>query len=135
MSRPDGPAAAGPVDLLVDRLGGARVLAAVVEDFSARLLADRELSPFFAGLDLVTQRRHLELFLAAALAVPAGTARSAAGPDRQLVRAHAGRGIRDDHFDAAAGHLLDALQARGVAPALLDDVLPCIAAVRADVVC
>ncbi len=119
-------AAAEP--LLYQQLGGRDAIAAVVDDFYGRVLADAELAPFFAGRDLDGLRRHQAAFLAVALG----------GPDeyrgRTVCRAHAGLGITAHHFGLVAGHLAGALGACGVPDDLITEVIGRVAALQGDVV-
>ena len=113
---------------LYQQLGGREPIAAVVDDFYRRVLADAELAPFFAGRDLEGLRRHQAAFLAFALG----------GPNeyrgQTLRRAHTGLGIRDHHFRLVAGHLVAALGACGVPDPLIAAVAGRVAALQGDVV-
>lgn len=113
---------------LYEQLGGRESIAAVVEAFYVRVLADDQLSPLFAGLDLAQQRRHLAAFLAVALG----------GPNeyrgRALHQAHQGLGITPEHFGAVAGHLRATLAAFAVPETLITIVLGAVAGLRDDIV-
>ena len=113
---------------LYQQLGGREPIAAVVDDFSRRLLADAELEPFFAGRDLEGLRRHQAAFLAFALGGPNGYR------GQSLRRAHAGLGISDHHFRLVAGHLVDALGACGVPGPQIAAVVGHMTALQGDVV-
>lgn len=88
---------------LYDELGGDAGLRTAVAVFYARVTADPELAPYFAGVDLDRLRAHQHSFLAAALG----------GPElftgRPLERAHATLGITDAHFDLIVDHLAETL--------------------------
>lgn len=95
---------------LYEGLGGAAGLRAAVTIFYERVLADPELAPLFAGVDLERLRAHQQSFLAAALG----------GPElftgRPLDLAHAGLGITDAQFDLVVGHLAATLGDLGADP-------------------
>jgi hemoglobin len=113
---------------LFAQLGGRDSVAAVVDEFYRRVLADDNLGAFFAGLDMERQRRHLATFIGFALG----------GPNeyqgRSLRRAHAGLGISQPQFGAVAGHLHGALAAFAVPEATIAAVLGAVAALEGDVV-
>lgn len=89
-------------------IGGAPAVRAAVDDFYARVLADRRLAPFFADTDLDRLKAHQRAFIAAAIG----------GPEvfsgRDMASAHAGLGIADGDFDAVVGHLAGTLTGLGV---------------------
>jgi hemoglobin len=114
--------------VVLDELGGSEGVATTVDDLYRRLLADPAVAPWFRQVDLRRVRAHMTDFLVTVLEGPEVYA------GRALDVAHAGLGITDDAFDATAGHLLDALEARDVRPALLDVVLERVAPLRAVVV-
>src|SRR5262245_49676415 len=70
------------VPTLFDRLGGTVAIDAAVDVFYGRVLADPELAPFFARVDLRHLRAHQRAFLAMALG----------GPER-----YRGRDLSDAH--------------------------------------
>lgn len=120
-------AAVAPPSLYV-RLGGADAIAAVVDAFYARVLADELLSPLFAGKDMAQQRTHQTRFMSYALG----------GPNqykgRSMQRAHAGLGITPTQFAAVAGHLAATLRAFAVPEAWIDEVIGHVAGLRNDIV-
>lgn len=65
-----GPVATVSEGTLYDRLGRRAGIAAVVDDFYDRLVADEELGPFFADADLETLRRTQTDFLCEAAGGP-----------------------------------------------------------------
>jgi hemoglobin len=113
---------------LYEQLGGRESIAAVVEEFYRRVLADDGLSPLFAQLDMTQQRRHLAAFLVAALG----------GPNeyrgRGLRQAHQGLGITPGQFGAVAGHLQATLAAFAVPESLIATVLGAVAGLQSDIV-
>src|ERR1700733_11923822 len=93
---------------IYESIGGAAALAAVVDDFYVRVLADPQLAGFFAGANMQKLKGRQVEFFAAALG----------GPDfyqgADMRKAHAGRGISQADFDKVAAHLVAALAAAGV---------------------
>lgn len=88
---------------IYETIGGAPALAAAVEDFYARVLADAELEGYFEGVDLDRLKAHQRSFLAAAI----GGSEIYAG--RPMKEAHARLAISQKHFDRVVGHLVDTL--------------------------
>ena len=109
-------------------IGGAPAVRAAVDDFYARVLADRRLAPFFAGTDLERLKAHQRAFIAAAIG----------GPEvfggRDLASAHAGLGIADRDFDAVAGHLAGTLIGLGVPEDTMGQIAGALAPLRDDIV-
>ncbi len=113
---------------LYDSLGGDAGLRTAVAVFYARVTADPELAPYFAGVDLDRLRAHQRTFLMAALDGPA------IFTGRSLEAAHAGHGITDEHFDRLVDHLAEALGDLGSTPADVAQVRERMDALRARVV-
>jgi hemoglobin len=90
-------------------LGGDAGVKAVVGVFYERVLADAELAPYFAGVELARLKAHQRAFLSAVTG----------GPElftgRPLEAAHAGLDITAEHFDRVVDHLASALGDLGVA--------------------
>jgi hemoglobin len=93
---------------IYDAIGGEAALVAVVDDFYMRVTADPELATFFAGTNMAKLKGRQVEFFAAALGAPH------AYTGATMREAHRGRGIAQEHFDLAAGHLIAALGAAGV---------------------
>ncbi len=91
---------------LFDRVGGQAAVNDMVDDFYARVLADPELRPFFAETSVDTLKRMQTEFFAAALDGP-----MSAG-DRDLTKAHQGRGITRKHVTLFVDHLISVLDER-----------------------
>jgi hypothetical protein len=69
---------------IYDSIGGAPAIRAAVDDFYARLLADRQLAAFFTGTDLRRLKAHQRAYIAAAVGGPEVFA------GREMAAAHAG---------------------------------------------
>ncbi|MCX6021302.1 MAG: group 1 truncated hemoglobin [Chloroflexi bacterium] len=113
---------------LFERLKGEVGLAAIVDDFYTRVLADPLLQPFFAATDMKAQRRHQALFLRRATGGPAGY------QGRSMAQVHAGLHLTDQHFDAVCGHLDAALQHASVSGADRSGVQDILERLRGEVV-
>jgi hemoglobin len=113
---------------IYDEIGGRDGVAAAVDTFYDRVLADDLLAPYFDTTDMRRQKQHLRAFLAAAVG----------GPDvyagRDMSEAHAGLGITDEAFDRVVGHLVATLTALGVAPATIGAIGDAVAPLRAGIV-
>lgn len=119
---------AAPTDDLLEELGGARALDEIVTAFYARLVADPDLGPVFAGVDMARLVHMQEEFLAAAFGNPDHVA------DADVRAAHARRHISTRHFSRFVELFLDTLVERGVAPPVLDRVSERLALYVDDVV-
>jgi hemoglobin len=84
---------------LYDRLGGRDAIAAVVDRFYERVLADERLAHFFEDVDMRRQRAHQTQFLSAVTGGPV----EYTGQDME--RAHEDLRITGSHFDAIGTHL------------------------------
>jgi hemoglobin len=109
-------------------IGGRAALAAAVDDFYGRLLADPALAPFFPGGAGARHRAYVVTILGEALGGP----ERYRGPD--LPGAHRGLGISDTHFDRAAAHLYATLDGLGVPRRLADYVVGIVAGLRPAIV-
>ncbi|MCC9603846.1 group 1 truncated hemoglobin [Stieleria sp. JC731] len=102
---------------LFDRLGGTSAVAEIVQQMYARVLADPELAPFFAGVSMDRLRTMQYHFLASAFDGPVEYSGA------ELTKIHAGRGIKANHFAKFCGHFADVLEDRGVASKDINDAL------------
>lgn len=113
---------------IYDSIGGASAVAAAVDDFYARVLADPSLSPFFTGIDLPKLRSHQRAFIAAAIGGPEIYA------GRDMAVAHAALAISDEDFDAVVGYLVDTLTALGVPAETIAQIGDRLAPLRSSIV-
>lgn len=113
---------------IYEGIGGREALAAVVDDFYERVLADAELAVFFRGTNLSRLKGMQVEFFTAALG----------GPDeyrgRSMAEVHRGRGIAQHHFDLVAKYLSDSLLAAGVPEETTATIIGAIAPLSADIV-
>ena len=105
-------------------MGGADKVFAIVSRMYDLVLADPELSPFFADVQLDRLRKMQYEFIASALGGPV----SYSGAELQAV--HAGRGITPAHFSKFVGHLANAMEEQGAGQAEIDEMLGLIAMYR-----
>ena len=116
---------------LYARLGGYDAIAAVVDDFIGRLVADKKLTKFFVGHSedsLKKIRMHVIDQLCAA----------AGGPclytGRDMKSSHHGLGITSDDWDAAANHLVETLDKFKVPAAEKGELLAFVGTLKKDIV-
>ena len=98
------------MDTLFNKLGGQQGLEQIVDEFYKRILADNTLNHYFAHTDMVKQRHQQVAFFAKIFE----------GPDqyagRSMEQTHTGMKLQQQHFDAIAKHLSEAVAVRGVSP-------------------
>jgi hemoglobin len=116
---------------LYQRLGGYDALAAVTDDFLGRLAADPKLARFFAGhsKDSLTRIRQLVVDQ-----LCAATGGPCAYTGRDMKTSHAGMGITQSDWKAAAAHLVATLDALGVPAKEKGEVLALVSSLEADIV-
>lgn len=113
---------------LFDRIGGEPAVAAVVEIFYGRVLADPALAGYFEGVDLDRLKRHQALFVGQAL----GSRRPF--PGRTMKQAHAGLAVTDDAFDRVVGHLAASLAEAGLDDETIAGIAALLVPLKADIV-
>ena len=116
---------------LYDRLGGYNAVAAVVDDFFGRLVTDRQFGRFFAGHSTDSKKR-IRQHIVDQLCAAAG------GPclytGRTMKDSHAGLGISEAEWDAAAKHLVASLDKFKVPEPEKKELLAFVTSVKADIV-
>jgi hemoglobin len=113
---------------LYERLGQQAGIRTAVDDFYVRVVADPELAPYFAGIDLGRLRRHQTALLVQVTGGPVEYS------GRDLAAGHAGLGITAADFDRVVGHLVATLTDLGVAAEDIGAVGAALAAHRDDIV-
>ena len=113
---------------IFDALGGDAALAAAVDGLYDRLLPDPITGPYFEGVALPHLKKHLRMFLAAALGGPA------VYRGRDMRSAHARLHITPAAWDRTVDHLVAVLADLGVAPGLADRVIGHLAPLRDQIV-
>ena len=114
---------------IYEEIGGAPAVAAVVDLFYERLVADPAVNHYFAGKDLVRLKAHQRALVTVALG---GMSESYTG--RLMGPAHAGLDITDDAFDRILMHLEAVLVEAGVAPITVAKIGAILEPLRPEVV-
>jgi hemoglobin len=116
---------------LYARLGGYDAIALVVDDFIGRLATDKRFEKFFTGFSVDSKKR-LRQHILDQFCVAAG------GPcvymGRDMKTTHTGLGITEADWDAAAKHLVAALDKYKVPEAEKNDLLAFVVAQKKDIV-
>jgi hemoglobin len=115
---------------LYQRVGGEAAIMAAATLFYDKVLADPELAPFFASLDMEQQVSKQVGFLSWAFG---GPERYAFRPLREAHARPRSLGLNDVHFDRVAAHLADTLRELGVADDLIEEALRIVEGTRAEV--
>lgn len=117
-----------PSPSLYERLGGAPAIAAVVDEFYRRVLADAELAPFFSETNVQWLKGRQKQFFGQALG----------GPEvykgQPMKEAHARLPIEQKHFDRVAEHLIEVLKDLNVRFELIHEVVAVVAPLASDIV-
>ncbi|PNH12814.1 Group 1 truncated hemoglobin glbN [Tetrabaena socialis] len=129
-SEPEGEAAVCPaMQSLYDKLGGPAAVEAAVDIFYKKIMADAELEPFFEGIDMNKQMRKQVAFMTFAFGgAPHYGGRGLYAVHKRLITE---KGLREEHFDMVAGHLVATLQELGVAQNLVDEVVGVVGPTKA----
>jgi hemoglobin len=117
--------------LLYKRLGGYDAIAAVVDAFLARAVADKQLSRFLVGLSVDSKKR-LRQHIVDQICEAAG------GPcvytGRPTKAAHAGLGITDSDWQTTVDHLTAILNGLRVAEREKNDFFALVSTLKTDIV-
>jgi hemoglobin len=116
---------------LYTRLGGYDAIAAVVDDFVGRLVADKRLTKFFTGHSEDSLKR-IRMHVIDQLCEAAGGPCNYTG--RDMKKTHHGLGITSDDWDASAKHLVESLDKFKVPQAEKDELLAIVTSLKKDIV-
>jgi hemoglobin len=116
---------------LYTRLGGYDAIAAVVDDFVGRLVADKRLTKFFVGHSEDSLKR-IRMHVIDQLCAAAGGPCNYVG--RDMKTSHHGLGITSDDWDASAKHLVESLDKFKVPQAEKDEFLAIVTSLKKDIV-
>lgn len=116
---------------LYDRLGGYNAVAAVVDDFVGRLIADKQFERFFAGHSTDSKKR-IRQHIVDQLCAAAGGPRIYTG--RTMKDSHMGLNISEADWDAAAKHLVASLDKFKVPEPEKKELLAFVTSLKADIV-
>lgn len=116
---------------LYQRLGGYDAIAAVTDDFIARLAGDAQFARFFGGLS-TDSKLHLRQMVVEQLCAASG------GPcvyvGRTMKASHAGLGITEREWSDAAAHLVASMDRYKVAKGEKDQVIAFVSTLKPDIV-
>lgn len=93
---------------IYEEIGGAEAVGAAVELFYVKVLADKQLAPYFETIDVARLKGHQRMFIRAALGGPE------AYTGRGMGEAHAHLGITPQAFMLVVRHLASTLKELGV---------------------
>jgi hemoglobin len=116
---------------LYQRLGGYDALAAVTDDFIARLATDKELGGFFKGHSEDSLKKVRQLVVDQLCAATGGPC---VYIGRDMKTAHKGMGITEAQWNKAAGHLVATLDKFKVPEAEKNEVLGAVSSMKGDIV-
>jgi hemoglobin len=116
---------------LYHRLGGYDAIAAVVDDFIGRLVANPSLSRFFGGASTDTQKKFRQHLVDQVCAVTGGPC---VYVGRDMKTAHAGLGITEAEWQAGVNDLIAALDHFKVPQKEKDEFIGIIATTKKDIV-
>lgn len=116
---------------LYERIGGYNALAAVVDDFIGRLLTDKQFEKFFVGQSTDSKKRIRQHIIDQFCAATGGPC---IYTGREMKTSHAGLGITNADWDAAAKHLTASLDKFKVSEKEKSEVLAFVTSLKKDIV-
>jgi hemoglobin len=116
---------------LYDRVGGYDALAAVVDDFIGRLVADKRFEKFFVGHSEDSTKRIRQHILDQFCAATGGPC---IYTGREMKTTHKGLGITEADWDASAKHLVASLDKFKVPEKEKNELLAFVTSLKKDIV-
>ena len=116
---------------LYDRVGGYNALAAVVDDFIGRLVSDKQFEKFFVGQSTDSKKRIRQHILDQFCVATGGPC---VYTGREMKTSHAGLGITNADWDAAAKHLVASLDKFKVPEKEKGEILAFVTTLKNDIV-
>jgi hemoglobin len=116
---------------LYERLGGYNAIAAVVDDFIGRLVADKQFQKFFSGFSTDSKKRIRQHFVDQICAATGGPC---VYTGRDMKTTHGGLGITEREWNAGNKHLLASLDKFKVGKKEKDDVMAFVMTLKKDIV-
>ena len=116
---------------LYERVGGYNALAAVVDDFIVRLVTDKQFEKFFIGQSTDSKKRIRQHILDQFCAATGGPC---IYTGREMKTSHAGLGITNAEWDAAAKHLVASLDKFKVPEKEKGEILAFVTSLKKDIV-
>ena len=120
-----------PAKSLYERIGGYNALAAVVDDFIGRLIAEKQFERFFVGHSVDSKKRIRQHILDQFCEATGGPCLYTG---RDMKTSHTGLGISNADWDAAAKHLVASLDKFKVPVKEKDEVLAFVTTLKKDIV-
>ena len=120
-----GSGAAAP---LYDRLGGQDAITAVVDDVVANIAADARINVFFANADIPNLKQKLVEQICAATGGPCTYT------GKNMREAHAGMGVKEEHFNAMVEDLVKSLDKFQVKDPERTELLTALGGMKSDIV-
>jgi hemoglobin len=111
-----------------ERIGGAATIRVAVDRFYQLVVADADLAPYFADVDMSKLKRHQVQLLSGVLGGPSEYG------GQELEIAHAGLGITDAQYTKVAGYLTDVLRDLGAPADVIDAAASVVDSVRNKIV-
>jgi len=116
---------------LYERVGGYNALALVVDDFIGRLVADKQFEKFFVGHSTDSKKKIRQHILDQFCAATGGPC---VYTGRDMKTTHAGLGITEADWDAAAKHLTASLDKFKVPEKEKGEILAFVTTLKKDIV-
>ena len=116
---------------LYERVGGYNALAAVVDDFIGRLVADKQFEKFFSGHSNDSKKRIRQHILDQFCAATGGPC---VYTGRDMKTTHSGLGITNAEWDAAAKHLAASIDKFKVPEKEKGEILAFVTTLKKDIV-
>lgn len=116
---------------LYERIGGYNALAAVVDDFIVRLVTDKQFEKFFAGHSTDSKKRIRQHILDQFCVATGGPC---VYTGREMMASHAGLGISETDWNAAAKHLAASLDKFKVPEKEKGEVLAFVTSLKKEIV-
>lgn len=116
---------------LYERVGGYNALALVVDDFIGRLVADKQFEKFFVGHSIDSKKKIRQHILDQFCAATGGPC---VYTGRDMKTTHAGLGITEADWDAAAKHLTASLDKFKVPEKEKGEILAFVTTLKKDIV-
>lgn len=113
---------------LYDRLGGQDAITAVVDDFVGNVAGDARINAFFANADIPALKQKLVEQICAATGGPCTYT------GKNMKEAHAGMGVKDDHFAALVDDLVKSLDKFGVKDPEKTELLTALGGMKGEIV-
>lgn len=113
---------------LYERIGGEPAVGLAVDRFYVRVLRDPLLAPFFRTTEIERLKKHQVAFISQVLGGPQKYSGAT------MSQAHARMNIKQQHFDAVATHLVEALRELKVSENIISEVAAALVPLRDQVV-